>query len=1190
MKSAASLVLGLLLAITGRAQESAQIVGTVTDPSGAVVPGVEVTISNSQKGYVRHLKTNSTGAYVAPALPIGDYVVTAEAPGFERLIRQDIHLQVGQDLRVDIALRLGQPTQSVSIVGGMPHVETETGALSHLVTGTEVAGMPLDGRNFTQLATLIPGAVYDNSYTPTTIGVAGSATISFNGNREQYNNWTIDGGNNQDEGSGSTALVTFPSIDSIAEFRVSTSNFGADLGRHAGAQIQVVTKSGTKEFHGDLYEYFRNDRLDANDWFLNRTIEPRGEKAPKQPLTWNDYGFTLGGPVFIPGHYNTDKSKTFFFWSEEWRAYRQGVVINSVVPTLLERQGDFRQCDPQSPVFNTVAASGCAIPTNPATGKPFPNDTVPIDPNAQALLDAYFPLPNNGIDGYTVAPKQATNWRGDQIRIDQNISDNTQVFFRLTNDAWNQVNIPAIWSGSTYDSANSFFREPAKSMVLSLTHTFRPNLLNEFIASWSEDRDYISGVAGSGSPAHSIEKPPSWTTKNIYPANSAVPFLPGVTVCGGVPFCANENISTYLPWQFKGPVRQFKDDLTWAIGTHIIKTGAHFEITQGAQNFGFAPQGQLSFNNSNPVTTGNALADMYLGRIATYQEGSYSPNGQAVGGLGYGFWRYYDFEPYVQDNWRATRKLSLNFGLRYYYLTPYSAVHNNQPPIDSCFIPSSYNPAQQAPLDANGDIVPNAATGQIYNYTRYGNGLFAAGTHGIPLGCMHLPKANFAPRFGFAFDPTGTGKTAIRGGYGMYYENGNGNETNAFAAMADYGNGPATLAPSAFNILGYANIAPGPLGVGSFAAVPLYSQLINVQNFSFTVEHSITNHDLLSVGYVGSLGRHLASGTNLNQVPDGVGTETVPALAGKNPYCNAAGACNVQQLLVNSVVPNVFFVPYQGYGQIVLKQNNATSSYNALQADFRHTLSHGLTLEAAYTWSHEIDDSTSAFFLGGGIDSSNPNRWRATGDINRTQALTINYVYEIPAFRNSSRPLLKQTLGGWKLTGISSFFTGLPTGFFNCGIQGLSSGIGQGVSCNSLGPVTIQKGVYNDPTFGPTPTWFNPNTVGQVTASQLYANGEPGMFGYMGRNVLTGPGRNNWDVGVFKEFRLPWYASEHSTLQFRFETFNTFNHPQWQTINQSCSSLTLPGQPCSGPNNIGNGEVASDWGPRIIQVALKLLF
>jgi hypothetical protein len=316
-----------------------------------------------------------------------------------------------------------------------------------------------------------------------------------------------------------------------------------------------------------------------------------------------------------------------------------------------------------------------------------------------------------------------------------------------------------------------------------------------------------------------------------------------------------------------------------------------------------------------------------------------------------------------------------------------------------------------------------------------------------------------------------------------------------------------------------------------------------------------------------------------------------PALAGTNPYCDASGNCDVQNVLINNLAPSIYFVPYRGYATIDAREYTSVSNYNSLQVNFRHTVGRGLALQGAYTWAHAIDDgNTSGAFNSLEVNDYDLKRWRATSNLSQVQVLTLNFIYSLPFFKSSPNRFAKQALGGWELSGISSFATGQPVNF-GCGISGLSTGVGGGARCNSLGPVKIQKGVTNDSVFGPMATWFDPNTVGQITVPQLRADNEPGMFGYMGRNPLTGPGRNNWDVALLKDFLLPFGKSERPTIQFRWETFNTFNHTQWQGVNAGCNSSTPAGAPCGGDQyNYGNGEVSSAWPARIMQFGLKFIF
>jgi hypothetical protein len=1185
-KGALALLLALwLVSVPAWAQDTASIVGTVTDPTGSVVPNAKVTVQNPQKGFVRELTTNGVGAFAVAPVPLGEFTVTAEASGFKKSTRTGITLTAGQIQRVDFTLEVGTTTQEVSVIGNVPHVQTETGAISSLIGGQQVQNLDLNGRNFTALAVLVPGAAMDNGFDSTDVGVYANTSISFNGNREEYNNWMVDGGVNDDETSNSTTN-TFPTIDSIAEFRISTATYSADLGRHAGADIQVVTKSGTKDFHGTAYDYVRNDHFDANDFFANRTIAPPGGNAPKTPLIWNNFGYTLGGPLYIPNHYNTDKSKTFFFWDEEWRRIREGSVISANTPSARERTGDFSECDPSSPNYNSIVASGCVLPT--VGGQKV--DTVAINPNGAALLNGLVPLPNNGVIGYLAAPSVPTNWREDAIRIDENISEKTWVFGRYAQDTWDTTVTPTLWTGATYGTSATQFAAPNKSAVIHLVHTFRPNLVSEFITSFTHDDWTLKEIAGAASPAHSIDRPSTWTVPTLFPGNSGNPLLPAVSVSGGNPFSFSQN--EFENSFAKIPYITVQENINWNLGRHTVKFGMYGQNNNFAGQARCNSQGNMSFGVSNPITTGNALADMYLGQIGSYTECSTTVNGIPIGGMQYRSYRQYSIEPFFQDDWKVNKKLTLNLGVRYSLFTNLSMTAATG---SYAFEPNLYNPAVEAPLNFSGVLVPNAATGQIYDPNVAGNGIVRCGTDGFSLACTNGTHHNIGPRFGFAYDPTGSGKTVVRGGYGLFYEIGDFNES--MAGLPLWTTGPSTLSPILDNLVGYSAITPvsattiqtEPTGTASEGTIPTLWKFPVVQNFSLGVQHDFGGNNLLTVSYVGSLGRHLATQRNINQVPNGATTMTVPGLAGTGiAGCTSAGVCNVQQVLINAEEPNIFFVPYEGYGTITMQQDTAVSNYNSLQVEYRHTFTHGLTMQSAYTWAHSLDNSSDGGYQSG-IDDSNLYRWYGTSTFNRTQMWVTNFVYDLPFFRHSSNPYAREILGGWSISDITSFLSGPPMSI-NCGINGMSSAIGESISCNSLGTLGVNKSVINDPQFGPTQGWFNPANLGQPFVSQLASNGEPGMFGYTGRDILRGPGRNNWDMALLKNFQAPWFSGEHSTVQFRLETFNTFNHPQWIGINASCSGATTPGTPCNGPNNIGNGEVSSAWSPRILQLALKFLF
>jgi hypothetical protein len=1173
VKAAIAIAVGLLfLAPHGtKGQDLANLLGTVSDSSGAVVAGAKVTVSNADGGFTREVTSDVNGSYSVARVPIGSFTITAEKPGFEKLVRTNVTLAVGQTLRVDLQLQVGSVNQQVEVSTTPDTVETETGAISHVVTSAQVGELNLEARSFANLATLVPGAAtLSTGFDPSSVGDIANSTISFNGVPGNFNNWEVDSTNDVDQGSGSNSLMIFPSVDSIAEFRISTSNYSAEYGKSGGANIEVVTKSGTKNFHGDLFEYIRNDDFDANNWFLNQAGQPR------EPLKRNNWGGTLGGPVYIPGHYNTDRNKTFFFVSEEWRSYRQGTVIDQPVPSQMERSGDFSQCDPTSANFNAVVASGCALPINPATGTTFPGDLVPVDPSAKALLNGLIPMPNNGIARYTAAPSLPTSFREDMFKVDQNFGDKVRVFFRYTQDAYEQGFVPTLWStpSSDYATVKTNWTSPAKSSVFHLTQTIRPDLVNEFIFSFSADVNTVDNVAGFGSSAGSIDKPAGSTFQTIFPGNQTQPRLPSISFGGGIPF-ANAGESTGYQFFFWDPQTAIKDNAIWSKGRHTLKVGFfgldnHINTTT---NIGLDTTGYFTFSDGSSLSTGNSLADMYLGRIASYQEYGKVVNGQPVGGPGLGHWRQWDFEPYVQDDWRVTPHLTLNLGLRYYYLTDF--FDSVTPTNDSIFEPALFNPAAQAQLDVNGNLIPGSGA----NYLTYGNGLLECGTAGVPKGCSKPSHNTFSPRIGFSWDPFKNGKTAIRGGWALNWDS-----SNPLHAGAGFnGNPPTTANLADYNVLGFQNIGPGPLGTVGFSDVPINRQWPEIEQYSLGIEHEFPGNNLLSVSYVGTQGRHLQQSLNINAVPVGATTQNVAALAG-TPGCDPSGNCNVQQVLITTAQPSIFFVPYRGYNTIEMREPTGSSNYNGLQVSLRHSLGHGLTFEGAYTWSHTLDDIDV-----NGVDDADVRRWYGNSSLNQAQMLVVNWIYQEPFFKSSSNVFARHLLAGWQVSGIASFLTGPPLDL-TCGIAGMASGIGGPVVCDGIGHLTVKKGVVDDPQFGPVPTWFDPSTIGQVTVDQLSANNQAAMFGDLGKNPLTGPGRNNWDLALMRNFKLPWGHGESSSLQFRLETFNTFNHPQWSGVNLFCSDQTAPGAPCNGSNNIGNAEVSSAYPSRIVQLGLKFAF
>ncbi len=623
-------VLMFLLPVAMWAQDTATIVGTVTDSTGAIVPGAKVTVSNPDRGFVRDIASDSAGEYTAARIPIGNYVVSAEVSGFKKLERTGISLSAGQTQRVDLALEVGQVTQEIQVAGNVAKVETENATLSGVVTSKQITNLTLNGLNFLALTFLVPGAVQDNSQPEAMqLGHTGSElNASFNGNRMEYSQLEFDGGNNAQESSTAMGGAITPALDAIAEFRISTSNYGADVGQHGGALVEVVTKGGTKDFHGSAYEFVRNDTMDANDWFANQQIAPPGGNAPKTPLKWNVFGYTLGGPFVIPKVYNTHKNKTFFFWSQEWARYRQGNVITGTVPDQKMRQGDFSECAgpgalyPGSPaagdylgvqypnIFTSTA--GCYLPN--VNGTPVLTVT-PVNHDAADWLNAFSPLPNNGPVGYVSAKSVPTNFSDTIIRVDQNLSNKASLFVRFAADTWNNTTVPALWNGSNLDTTATAYSVPARQTVAHFNYNLTPTMMNEFIMSYTDTPHTITAIAGPASPDHSIDKPADWSASNFFPANATNKLLPTVTVYGGGPFNIDADSGEYVGPYDSEPILTYRDNLAWTHGKHTIKAGFFLEKFQENQQLGSETQGSYTFANWGPITTGNGLADMFLGRI-----------------------------------------------------------------------------------------------------------------------------------------------------------------------------------------------------------------------------------------------------------------------------------------------------------------------------------------------------------------------------------------------------------------------------------------------------------------------------------------------------------------------------------------------------------------------------------------------
>jgi hypothetical protein len=1156
------MLLAVFSATLLHAQDYASLTGTVRDSSGASIANAQVVVSSAERGINRETTTNSDGEYSVPALPPGIYDVSIAAQGFKKYQATGVILRVGQKARNDVNLQVGATTTEVTVMGtNVAQVETQSSDLSGTVTGKEISQLQLNGRNFTQLVTLVPGVSNQTGADEASVGITGSISYSMNGGRVEYNNWELDGGDNMDNGSN-TSLNVYPSLDAIAEFKVLTSNYGAQYGRNGSGTVEVETKSGTSAFHGNAYEFVRNDVFNARNYF--ESTVPAYKK--------NDFGYTIGGPVFIPGLYNKSKQKTFFFWSQEWRRERVPADFNVPVPYSLERGGDFSDVCP-----------GADCPTDPRTGDPYDGSLgpIPVDPAGAALLPL-IPVATQDTPGaaiFNFASTQPTTWREELFRVDHNLTEHNRITFRYIHDSWNQVQSSTIWTDSAFPTVQTHMNGPGVSMLARLTSTISPTLLNEFVASYTTDHISFQSVGPWQRPA---DLPMGFLFDNGFGGK-----LPAITLTGGDPYGGGFFMDPAGIWPEgaynSNPTYTYRDNMTKIVGRHNLQFGAYFVAAQKNELSSVQVNGSLGFDIGSPFSTGNSFADLLVGRIATYSQGSNQVK----------FYnRYKIFEPYFQDDWRVSSRLTLNLGLRLSLLGTYRDRYKQAYNWD----PAVYSLADAPQLADDGSLVPGVGNPL--------DGLVKCGVGGVPVGCSKGHLFNPAPRIGFAFDPWGNGKTAIRGGYGIFFEHTNGNEANTEGMEGQ--SSPLLQSATQSNIIGYQNIGGGELAPSfpfSFISIPTQVTWPYMQQWHLDVQHEFLHNTVLTVSYVGSKGTHLGRQSDLNQLH--------PVPSSDNPYkpgepigggidpetgdqvhddCGTgftpSGVEITGQAAVNLQVacgadPNPFR-PFYGLATITRLEPKASSIYHALQISARRSVG-ALSLNAAYTYSHSIDDSSDRY-NGDFVNSYDPSSNRASSNFDQRHMLNIGYVYDVPVFKEAG--LRRTILGGWQWSGIVGFSTGTPFTVTNGTTFGDNAGTGNGVGTTS----------YADLIGNPSKDIPPANAGLDGFAGFLYNPGAFALprgltFGNAGRNNVRGPSRTNFDMALFKRFAI----KESVAFEFRAEAFNVFNHTQWGTPSGSMScvggSNNSAGDPsCLGPQGADLFQFGSAHLSRILQLGAKFIF
>jgi hypothetical protein len=1061
----------LLCAAGAAAQEvTAGIYGVVQDATSAVVPNASVQVRNLGTGLLRSTVTDESGHFSFTLLPIGTYEVQAEAQGFKKSVASEVVLRVNDNRRIVFSMEVGQLAEQVTVEAAAVTVNTASGATSQLLDGRDMVRLPSRGRNVLPFALLMPGVV---STTPYDRRANNSAV---NGIRPTHNAWLLDGGYNIDTG-GNWSSPMAPNIETVAEFRAIRGNYSAEFGTGGGSQFNVITRSGTNDLHGSLYWFHRSDNLNARNTF----------SVARDPFIGNDFGGSVGGPVYIPGVYN-GKNKTFFFALIGYIKERRQERFNQIIPAVLYRSGNF------SGLSRTLY--------DPLNAQPFPGNIIPssrFDRNALGYVSMY-PQPNfldSAGRNWTASQGRKDNTDEKNFRIDHLFQENHRVMWRYTPE----------FRKSNYRVAPGFDflaredRTPARNMAVNYNAILTPYLINDFnwVRSHNRIMQFPPDLSGS---TWNINIPQLFAdTEQTYPLQSLnlsrVPDrVPTISLVGYA------GIAPSAPWSNYQTIYEFKDNLSWIRGAHTIKTGFSY-----AYEIKFEPTntnvfGAFSFDGratSGPGSTGDAFADLLLGRAANFQE---------TDTVAFNDNRRNAFETYIDDSWKATRRLTLNFGLRYSFFPP---AHE---PDDRfrVFVPSQYDPAKAVTVNAAGQVV--RGSGDRFN------GLVK------PEPFWKTSKKNFAPRFSFAYDLFGQGKTSLRGGYGVFYSR---EILGAFILMS--GNPPFSELLTIENTLlsnpggGTARNFDLPITLGSIDTNQLTPY---TQQWNLNIQHGLAGNTVLEVGYAGSRAIHMMRTQDINQP---LANRSI-ASANFGPRINA-----------NTVRP------YKGWAVINHREQSYMSNYHGLQVGLNRSYSRGLMTQIAYTWSKTIDN---ADFTGGiygfvpNTQDSSGERGRASFDSNHN--FIASYIWDIP-FLKERKDWVGKVIGGWQYSGIVTIRTGLP----------ISPELGIDVA--GVGSATRQRPFATRSPFlardqRTITSWFDAAAYRPIT------NADYGTFSPVARNILSGPGWNQFDMSFLKLIRL----QEGKQIELRADGFNIFNHTQWNGVGTSFSTPSAFGRITSTRN------------------------
>ncbi|GAC1438967.1 MAG: hypothetical protein NVS1B11_35950 [Terriglobales bacterium] len=1188
--------LSLFVTVSSWAQKfTGTLTGTVTDPSGAVVPGTVVKATSLTTGSVRTATTNTEGSFTLPELNPDKYRVSFSKAGFKEEIQENVELHVADTQALNVHLSVGAAGQTVEVQAAASEVavQTQSGEVSNVINGQQVRELPLNGRSFVQLTTLVPGASVGESFDNKNKGLFSGVDISFSGSPSVDNQWTVDGAGNNDIGSQRTILI-YPSIDGIDEFKIQRNSYGPEYGGASGAQINVVTKGGGNQFHGDVFYSGRNDLLNAKNFFLGQCTTG-GATCKKQLLRRNDYGYTIGGPI--------KKDKIFFFFSQEWNVERRGRVHTHCVPTQAERNGDFSASDCASNFYNP--STGVGLLNDPATGNPFPGNIIPasrLSPAGQAYISP-LPLPNvtdpTATNNWVTQVEIPVDWREENVRGDINITKNTSLMLRYTQDKWlnflHADEAAGLWGDSDFPALSDNWNQPGKMAVAKLTTTLSNTAVNDFQFSWSGNRILITRSGDNPALNANINA----VLPRIFPYSDK---LNGNQV-GWPQFWSGTSPSGELgiisPWQNRQDLFVWKDDFSKVAGTHTLKVGFLYsrnakdeEVGDEYGEFWGAGDAQgpavdyqgAGWQNPHGQGTANYYADYLLkGETFGYDE-------TQRGAFAKVRWRDYEF--YAGDTWKVARRLTLNYGARYSLIrTPYLDDNNL-----AGFSPAVYAAESSASASdpCRGIILAKGASG---------SGCAAIGSAVTPPSFSNRSLVNdnnhmIMPRFGFAWDVFGTQRFVLRGGVGQF-----ASRDRLLAISMRSNNPPFGVGTGAERTLdgplvpqtaaGADCVTQGCIYGASLGGSPHQgldpsSNQANSWQWNVTTETAIGRNSKLELGWVANRGIHLQNAIDVNQIP---------------PSDRLIAA---QLAVTGGSTASLHPYPYNQAAQLTEWSHTGDNIYHSLQTMFTTKLHRNSILQAAYTWSKNLGDTTFGYVGTNTIfaDNSNTRANRGPVDFDRRHVFSANFIYNFPELPQWNA-VARQVIGGWETSTIVNYASGAALT-----IQG-SNGVGNATGTGSNGLFTGRPlRDYSQPchlSSAPTGQWLNP-------AAYTWVGYKLGTEGNSGPGSCPGPPTNNVDFSLDKNWSIPFIGKsfgERARLQFRLDFFNLFNHPQFkfgsQNLGYNVSGLfpvDASGNPCSStPTScvalggtqkllpgFGQPQFISQSGNREMQYGLKLIF